>query len=299
MPAKINLLRQRFGRLTVEEETPERKNKSVVWKCRCDCGAEVYLSTKELRSDGVIQCKNCGVDRQPLTGRRESLIGKTFGRLTVIEETDKRRDGNIIYKCQCSCGKITEVCSKELKNGDTKSCGCLRAKYNIGEVINNREILALVGTKEGFAKDNFYYHCKCLLCGREYDALAQTLDHTISCGCQRSIGEYNIIQILIKACVPYQKEYQFPNSLYRFDFAIFGKENQVIRLIEFDGEQHYEENVKGAGWNTYEKYEYTYQNDIKKNNLARDLKIPLVRIPYWERENITIEMILGDKYLVS
>jgi len=38
MPSKINLIGQKFGKLTVIEETKERKNKSVVWICKCECG---------------------------------------------------------------------------------------------------------------------------------------------------------------------------------------------------------------------------------------------------------------------
>ena len=80
--------------------------------------------------------------------------------------------------------------------------------------------------------------------------------------------------------------------------SLFNSINQVYRLIEFDGEQHYENNIKNGGWNTYQKYEYTYQNDQKKNKIAKDNNIPLVRIPYWERDNITLEMLLGDQYLI-
>lgn len=299
MPAKINLIGQKFGKLTVIEETPERKNKSVVWRCKCDCGNEIMLSTKELRSDGIIQCKECGISRIPRAGYREDLTGRVFGKLTVLEATDQRRDGNIIYKCQCSCGKTTLACGKELKDGSTQSCGCKKQKYSIGDIINNREIIGITGHKIEYKKGNFYYRCRCLLCGREYDALAQTIDNTISCGCQRSKGEYNIIRLLQEKNIPYQKEYQFPNSSYRFDFAIFDDGNNVVRLVEFDGEQHYEANIKNSGWNTYQKYEYTYQNDINKNTLAKQLNIPLVRIPYWERDNITLDKIFGDKYLIT
>lgn len=35
-----------------------------------------------------------------------------------------------------------------------------------------------------------------------------------------------------------------------------------------------------------------------KNEWAKEHNIPLVRIPYWERDKITLDMILGDKYLV-
>ena len=76
------------------------------------------------------------------------------------------------------------------------------------------------------------------------------------------------------------------------------KDNNIYRLIEFDGEQHYEQNIKNSGWNTYEKYQYTLKNDLKKNQIAKDNNIPLVRIPYWERDNITLKLLLEDKYLI-
>ena len=39
--------------------------------------------------------------------------------------------------------------------------------------------------------------------------------------------------------------------------------------------------------------------DTIKNNYAFNHNIPLVRIPYTERDNITLEMIMGDKYLIK
>lgn len=91
----------------------------------------------------------------------------------------------------------------------------------------------------------------------------------------------------------------FPNSLYRFDFAIFDKNNKLIRLIEFDGEQHYQKGIKNSGWNTYQKYECTLQNDKAKNQLAKDNNIPLIRIPYWERDNITLDLLFSNQYLIK
>ena len=74
------------------------------------------------------------------------------------------------------------------------SCGCSKIKYNVGDVINNRKIINNNGS-EYHLKDknhhNHYYRCKCLFCGREYDALGQTLEKSLSCGClsEKSIGE--------------------------------------------------------------------------------------------------------------
>ena len=136
----------------------------------------------------------------------------------------------------------------DLQRGHTVSCGCARRKYTIGDIINNRQIIGYIGSKNNDGR--YYYACKCLLCSYEYEALGYTLERTISCGCQKSIGEYNIIQILKEHNIPFVREYKFQNSLFRFDFAILNDSNEVIRLIEFDGEQ----NIKDSGWNTYQKY---------------------------------------------
>lgn len=298
MPAKINLLNQKIGKLLVIEETNKRKNKSIIWKCQCDCGNIEEFSTKELRSDGIIQCHQCGNSRKPQINLTENIIGKKYNHLTVLEKSEKRIGGKIGYKCQCDCEKktILYVSKTDLENNHTTSCGCARRKYKINDIISNKQIIGYVGSKNN--NGHYYYKVKCLLCGREYEALGQTLEKTIGCGCQKSIGEFNIIQILQQNNIKYYKEYCFPNSLLRFDFALLDKDNNIYRLIEFDGEQHYEQNIKNSGWNTYEKYQYTLKNDLKKNQIAKDNNIPLVRIPYWERDNITLKLLLEDKYLI-
>lgn len=53
----IDLVGQRFGRLTVAERTKERKNTFVVYRCICDCGNEKVSNTGALRSGAT---KSCG-----------------------------------------------------------------------------------------------------------------------------------------------------------------------------------------------------------------------------------------------
>ncbi len=55
---------------------------------------------------------------------RKDLIGKEFGKLTVIKDTEKRKNRRPVYLCLCKCGKEVEVNGKYLLSGDTKSCGC-------------------------------------------------------------------------------------------------------------------------------------------------------------------------------
>ena len=56
--------------------------------------------------------------------------GQKYGRLAVLEYL-----GGSKWKCKCDCGKITIVTTSALSTGKTKSCGCLRKKYNLDEHI--------------------------------------------------------------------------------------------------------------------------------------------------------------------
>jgi len=58
--------------------------------------------------------------------KRIDLLGKKFGRLTVISFA---HGGNsAVWNCLCTCGKEAKVKSTCLKTGATKSCGCLNSE---------------------------------------------------------------------------------------------------------------------------------------------------------------------------
>ena len=61
-------------------------------------------------------------------GRFEDLTGQKFGRLTVIKRGPNTKSRNAQWWCQCDCGnpELVLVTATHLKNGNTKSCGCLQ-----------------------------------------------------------------------------------------------------------------------------------------------------------------------------
>lgn len=67
----------------------------------------------------------------------KDISGMKFGRLTVIERaTDfvsKRGNKSSAYLCKCECGKYVVVRTSDLKDGTTKSCGCLRKEMMSGK----------------------------------------------------------------------------------------------------------------------------------------------------------------------
>jgi hypothetical protein len=56
---------------------------------------------------------------------RLELTGQKFGRLTAIRIAEKRKHKKYYWECKCECGNICVVMGTKLKNGYTKSCGCL------------------------------------------------------------------------------------------------------------------------------------------------------------------------------
>ena len=236
------------------------------------------------------------------------LKDQVFGRLLVIEKDQTRKTNSGSYWiCKCECGKIKSIKSSSLRRGEITSCGCYRQEQLIktkreqseNEMIGKRFGKLVVQTRsEKKGSDGaLYWICECD-CGKIIEVRGHSLkrtdgNQTISCGCyHRSIGVTNIINCLLFNGIEFIDEYVFPDlPKSRFDFAIV-ENGKIIRLIEFDGEQHYKDIKQWGGLELQQK------RDKVKNKYALSHDIPLVRIPYWERDNITIEILMDDQYLV-
>lgn len=312
-----NLLGQKFGKLTVLERDLSRTGGAAYWICQCECG-----NKKSIRGTSLTSKKNptrsCGClsgqnmkDKIDLT----SIQGQRFGRLTVIQRDLSKDYGHgkpSYWICKCDCGKQISVLKASLISKDTQSCGCLRKEKNslnwTLDLTNKRygSVIAIENTKEKDKLNRSYiWLCQCD-CGNTFLTTAEYLQsgHINSCGCKRisSKGEETIKQILNDNNIHYAREYTFEdcrnpktNYLYRYDFAILNSINQPVRLIEFDGIQHY---YKENKWHF--KVEEIQFNDNYKNNYALKNNIPLIRIPYWELENLTInDLLFSNKYIVK
>ena len=78
---------------------------------------------------GTIQ-RNYGFELDRKIMAMQDLVGKVFGRLTVIKKapsiTIKNGDKRGVWECECSCGEIVFVQTNKLNSKWTKSCGCLK-----------------------------------------------------------------------------------------------------------------------------------------------------------------------------
>lgn len=125
------------------------------------------------------------------------------------------------------------------------------------------------------------YHHKC---NRTYQANYIDFKYGKRCVCsKRSKGEEAIKLFLEELSInntPQWREHtcKHVNKL-SFDFLI--SENSFC--IEYDGQQHFR-NV--PYWGGRKEKEIVIKRDIIKNQYCIDNNIPLLRIPYWEKENI-------------
>jgi len=65
-------------------------------------------------------------------GVRKSLVGNTYGRLTILREYQSPCKKYVLCECSCSCGGSTSTTRRhEIVSGKTQSCGCLRRERSV------------------------------------------------------------------------------------------------------------------------------------------------------------------------
>ena len=287
----------KWGRLTVLVQSTEDPKKYL---CLCECGQKCLVNGKDLRRGHT---KSCGCLQKEQSAKNGQsclidLIGQRFGKLVVTERVTSSLNKHVRWICRCDCGETIEAEGYHLRRGSVRSCGCLQRADITGQRFGM--LVAIDRNKEYSNKNKYgcsFWNCQCD-CGKKTIVYLGhlTSGHTTSCGCDKaSRGEQEIIQLLNSHSIKFLHDKQYFSDLYlpsggigRYDFIIFNEDDEVSCVIEFDGEQHYRD-----GWNSVES---VLLNDEAKNQYAFKHDIPIIRIPYWERGNITMSTLFDGIY---
>lgn len=124
---------------------------------------------------------------------RENIIGQRFNRLVVIEDDGTRSSkGEIKWLCHCDCGDLYHALGYRLRNGRTKSCGCLndekrhkRFKDLSGTETDNFKIIDRAYSKN----QRVWWNCICRHCGNKITLNNNDINHYTSCGCLRGASK--------------------------------------------------------------------------------------------------------------
>ena len=226
-----------------------------------------------------------------------NLQNKTFGYWKVIEKDSKKskEKGIGYWFCECTlCGNIYSVRGTVLNKGQTTKCVHCSGKIinEIDKKYNQLKVLQYAGRKNNRAM----WKCECE-CGNHIVVSGTDLrmGNVKSCGrCpnKESNGEKYIRKFLINCGIDFIQEYIFEDFTYenghhpRFDFYIPSRHY----IIEYDGKQHFQYQ-KGSNWNTEEKLKENIKKDNYKNQYCFKNNIPIIRIPYYEKEITVFDLI--------
>ena len=234
--------------------------------------------------------------------RIKDITGQKFNRWTVIKlDEQKHKKKGAYWICKCDCGTIKSVWGASLRDGSSKSCGCLQIEKTINMGHNNKidltgqrfgKLIALYPTEHIDKNTSVYWICKCD-CGTITQPIsAQNLRNgdTQSCGCIKSRGNSKVKELLQKLKINFTSEQTFEGLFYkgklRFDFYL--PEYKIA--IEYQGQQHYIPQEPFGGEIQFQKQQMC---DELKHQYCKDNNIKLIEIPYWDYNK------LNEDYLLS
>jgi len=240
------------------------------------------------------RCPKCaGNARKNTEIFKQEVNENTNGEYTLISEYTNANT-NVILRhnnIQCNCFEY-KVLPCNFYNGDR--CPKCSGKLKKDTQIFSKEVNKLTnGEYEvmspyvGARKDIQIRH---KICGHEYTVKPTNFLKGRRCPlCTTSHAEILINKYLIDNHINFLSEYSFNNLLgvgrnaLRFDFAIFEDEEKtkLKYLIEYDGEFHFKKYFKDQNFETQQIH------DKRKNDYCTEHNITLIRIPYWEKDNLT------------
>ena len=239
----------------------------------------------------------------------KNKIGQQFGNL-IVDSINKEKTTNkhTYYNCHCLCGNPAIIIKRSDNLTDNSSCGC-KPRHKVSQksidtlITHNKDLeTKLIGQKFGrltvleyagkipkYCNANLW-KCQCE-CGNITYVTTSSLQsgHTKSCGCLHSYREMVIANFLKENHISFQQEFSFSDlfsprtgGYLRYDFALFNKNQQLIGLIEYNGEQHYNPD---SSW--YSEAQVT--RDEYKIEYSKKHNIPLLIL---DQNNFSYELIL-------
>lgn len=265
----------------------------------------VQHSTYEWMIRGGRHCRYCGIERRGIKKRLdESEIKK------IVEEkgyvycgveygsyrSPTRKKVTVLVKCKQHENKGVQAMSLDsIKAGNGRCkycCGREKTKDDLQQEIDN------IGSNLSVVKYKTYDQpilVKCNNCEHEWYTKGVYLHCGVGCpNCHKSNFEKEVQMILDNNDIAYIQQFKFRDCRDKnplpFDFYL----KDLNILIEVDGEGHYKPIRRSRSMSdddAIKQLETIKYHDSIKTQYCVDNNIKLIRIPYWERNNI-------EKYLL-
>ena len=211
---------------------------------------------------------------------------------------DKHRKWHGLFECPY-CKKQFETEISNITTSNTTSCGCYK-KESSSKRLHESNPVDLTGKRSGdwtFIKrldkqsknGTWYWLCKCDN-GHTNEIMSSNfgrIKNCLKCHPKLSHGERKIAELLESLNISFIREKSFEDckniNLLPFDFYL----PDYNCCIEYDGEQHFYKNIF-----SHEDFELRKKRDKIKNQYCEKNKIKLIRIPYWDYDNLDANFLL-------
>ena len=297
--AKLTLefVKEKFAEAGYELLEDEYIDSGTKMRYRCPHHPELELSMCWDNFKQGYRCPACK-GRYPYDKDSFNKRLKSMGiEMTCVEYNGVDHKSKFICD-KCGAEKIVTPSSILKTKEPCRYCATKTRFYENENDVNNR-------IKElGIENIECVYYCgknnsneslfKCLKCGSVWNAQVGNVlgkNHRTGCPiCRESKGEQRIKQVLDKYNIDYIRQYKFDDckNKHRLPFDFCCIIDNKIYLIEYDGEQHFKAvNFRGTSdENAMRTHTGTVKNDKIKNEYCESHNIPLLRIPYYEFDNI-------------
>lgn len=238
------------------------------YDCICYCGKPMK---KKIASDILSgRIKSCGCLSKAI-----DETGKIYHGCEALNSTNKRSGSNIVWKFKCHCGNIFEQNIAQVKNGNTKSCGCLAiesarktgrmmAKNISGQKFGLLTAIRPTNERSGnsviwefkcdcgnILKINNYYVKR----GRITNCGCIKTESYVALECKKYFVKYYYAIPEYRECINPKTKHLLPYDIYIPSYKCY---------IEIQGQQHYEESARADL--SYQKY----KDKIKKKHAKKN-----------------------------
>lgn len=118
---KVDLTDKQFTYLTAKYYIKGGK-----WHCICKCGNELDVDTRNLNSGHTQSC-GC-LQKEKAQNNIVDMTNFENETIKVLSRAGSNNSQTALWRCLCKvCGNIFITKGSSIRNGDTKSCGCIHS----------------------------------------------------------------------------------------------------------------------------------------------------------------------------
>lgn len=262
---------------------------------RCKvCGRRYMVSPNSLTRG--VGCQNCAGLLKKTAEQFVEEMRAVNPNIEVLGNYVQNKE-KILVRCKICHSEWRTTPNSLLSGRGCKKCSGLQKHTNEEFVAAMKALHPEIDVLDTYTNNYTRVKCFCNRCKSYFYGLPHSMLDTKSgctfCSKSNSRGELAILDWLRQHNIDFVKEYRFKECKNKiplpFDFYLPSKNT----VVEFDGKQHYEVT---PFFNGEAGYLQTKTNDKIKNEFCKNHNIKLIRIPYWDIDNV--DKILTDKLTI-